>query len=58
VAAPWVVLGLLSLRPEAVAAYNTAAGSVVLVVGGSLCLIAYRVMLRIGRLPDEERVLR
>jgi tight adherence protein B len=58
VAAPWVVLALLSLRPEAVAAYNTGAGLVVLAVGGGLCLVAYRLMLRIGRLPDEERVLR
>jgi tight adherence protein B len=58
VAAPWIVLALLSLRPEAVEAYNTAAGLVVLAVGGGLCLVAYRVMVRIGRLPEEERVLR
>jgi hypothetical protein len=30
----------------------------VLGVGGGLSLLAYRVMLRIGRLPDDERVLR
>jgi tight adherence protein B len=58
VAAPWIVLALLSLRPEAVDAYNSAAGLVVLVIGGGLCLVAYRVMVRIGRLPEEERVLR
>ncbi len=58
VAAPWIVLALLTLRPEAVEAYNTAAGLVVLAVGGGLCLVAYRVMVRIGRLPEEERVLR
>lgn len=58
VAAPWIVLGLLSLRPEAVDAYNSAAGLVVLAVGAGLCLLAYRVMVRIGRLPEEERVLR
>jgi tight adherence protein B len=58
VAAPWIVLALLSLRPEAVDAYNSAAGLVVLAVGGGLCLVAYRVMVRIGRLPEEERVLR
>jgi tight adherence protein B len=58
VAAPWIVLALLSLRPEAVAAYDTATGLVVLAIGGATCLVAYRVMLRIGRLPDEERVLR
>ncbi len=35
VAAPWIVLALLSLRPEAVDAYNSAAGLVVLAVGGA-----------------------
>ncbi len=58
VAAPWIILALLSLRPEAVDAYNTPEGLVVLAVGGGLCLVAYRVMVRIGRLPQEERVLR
>jgi tight adherence protein B len=58
VAAPWVVLGLLALRPQAVAAYNTAAGALVLVVGGAVSVLAYRLMIRIGRLPEDERVLR
>jgi tight adherence protein B len=58
VAAPWVVLALLSLRPEAVAAYNSTAGLVVLTVGGATCLVAYRLMIHLGRLPEEERVLR
>jgi tight adherence protein B len=58
VAAPWVVLALLSMRPEAVAAYNSASGAMVLATGGALCLVAYRAMIRIGRLPEEERVLR
>lgn len=58
VAAPWIVLMLLSTRPEAVAAYNRPAGVVVLAGGAAASLIAYRVMVRIGRLPDEARVLR
>jgi tight adherence protein B len=58
VAAPWIVLAMLSLRPEAVAAYDSTTGLVVLAIGAATCLVAYRVMLRIGRLPDEERVLR
>jgi tight adherence protein B len=57
-AAPWILLGLLSLRPDAVAAYNRPAGVVVLVVGGAVSVTAYRIMLRIGRLPEERRVLR
>jgi tight adherence protein B len=58
VAAPWIILGLLSLRPDAVAAYNSTGGLVVLAVGGAMCVVAYRLMVRIGRLPEEERVLR
>lgn len=58
VAAPWVVLGLLSLRPETVTAYDTPAGVLVLLIGGAVSLAAYRLMLRIARLPEEQRVLR
>lgn len=58
VAAPWIVLALLATRPEAVAAYNRPAGVLVLAVGASLSVVAYRLMVRIGRLPEEERVLR
>lgn len=56
--APWAVLLLLSTQPSAVAAYNQPAGAVVLVVGGGVSIIAYRLMLRIARLPVERRVLR
>lgn len=58
VAAPWLVLALLSTRPESVQAYNTSSGALVLGVGAAATFIAYRVMVRIGRLPEEERVLR
>lgn len=57
-AAPWIVVALLSLRPETVAAYDSVAGAALLIVGGALSFVAYRVMLRIGRLPREGRVLR
>ncbi|ROS76985.1 type II secretion system F family protein [Cellulomonas sp. PhB143] len=58
VAGPWVVLGLLATRPETAAAYDSVAGALVL-AGGAVCsLVAYRAMIRIGRLPSEERVLR
>jgi hypothetical protein len=55
---PWIVLGLLCLNPAAVAAYDSTAGTVVLAGGAAACVAAYRAMLRIGRLPAEERVLR
>lgn len=58
VAAPWVVLLLLATRPEAVAAYNSAAGLLVLGGGLVVSVVCYRIMLRIGSLPREERVLR
>jgi tight adherence protein B len=57
-AAPWLILLLLSTRPQAVAAYNQPAGVVVLVGGGAVSFLAYRVMIRIARLPTEQRVLR
>lgn len=53
--APWVVLLLLASRPEAAAAYNTPVGAVLIVGGGAATVIAYRVMLAIGRLPEESR---
>lgn len=58
VAAPWLVLMLMATRPEAVAAYNTASGAVVLVAGMVVSVGCYRLMLRIGALPADERVLR
>jgi tight adherence protein B len=57
VAAPWLVLLLLSFQREVVARYASPAGVVVLVGGGVACVTAYRIMLRVGRLPEERRVL-
>jgi tight adherence protein B len=57
-AAPWAVLSLLALRPDAVAAYDSAAGLLVLAVGAAVSIAAYRLMLRLARLPVDERVLR
>jgi tight adherence protein B len=58
VAAPWIVLLLLATRPEAVNAYNTPIGAGVLLGGLVVSLICYSVMLRIGALPQDQRVLR
>jgi tight adherence protein B len=57
-ATPWLVLLLLSFRPEAAAAYRGGGGAVVIAAGAALATIGYRVMLAIGRLPAEPRVLR
>lgn len=58
VAAPWIVLMLMATRPEAIAAYNSPAGWLVLGGGLLISIVCYRVMLRIGALPSEQRVLR
>lgn len=57
-AAPWAVLALIATRPQTVAAYDSPSGVLVLVVGGGVSIAAYRLMLRIARLPEEKRVLR
>ena len=56
--APWVVLGFLAFNGDSLAAYSAPAGWAVLGAGAVVCVLAYRVMVSIGRLPDEERVLR
>lgn len=53
--APWVILGLLVTRPEGASAYGTPEGVVVIAVGAAVSVIAYRIMIRIGRLPEPER---
>ncbi|MHC6230431.1 type II secretion system F family protein [Arthrobacter sp. MMS24-T111] len=58
VAAPWIVMVLLATRPEAIQAYNTPMGVAVLLGGLVVSLICYTVMLKIGALPQDERVLR
>ena len=57
VAAPWLVLGLLATRPESVAAYARPAGALVLAAGAGICAVSYLAMVRIGRLPEDRRVL-
>jgi tight adherence protein B len=57
VAAPWITLALLCTRPAAVSAYSSTAGAVVLLIAAGLSVIAYRVMLAIGRLPVEQRMV-
>ncbi|WP_392544931.1 type II secretion system F family protein [Oryzobacter telluris] len=58
VAAPWIVLGMLSTNPESVRAYSTGVGVIVLGAGAAVTAVAYWAMVRIGRLPEDERVLR
>lgn len=55
VAAPWLVLLLLAARPEAVRAYNSPAGVALLAAGFVVTVVAYRLMVAVGRLPEERR---
>ncbi|MEO3938371.1 type II secretion system F family protein [Dermatophilaceae bacterium Soc4.6] len=57
-AAPWVVLAMLSFQSASLQAYSRPAGVVVLAIGAAVTVAAYRIMIRIGRLPEDERVLR
>ncbi len=57
VAAPWVVLLLMSAQTEIITRYRSPTGVVILLVGAGVCLVAYRLMMRIGRLPIEHRIL-
>ncbi len=58
VSAPWVVLAMLSTRPESVSAYSSRLGGLILLIGAGITVVAYRLMMRLGRLPLEGRVLR
>lgn len=55
-AAPWLVLIMMSTRPEAAAAFDSPTGLVVIAAGGLATLLGYRLMLRAGRLPEERRL--
>lgn len=57
VAAPWLVLMAMSLQRDVVGRFASADGALVLGGGAVTCVTAYRLMLRIGRLPIEPRIL-
>lgn len=57
VAAPWLVLLMLSFQQDVIHRYASASGAVVLGTGAGVCFIAYRLMSWLGRLPIEQRVL-
>jgi len=57
VASPWLVLLFMSFQSEVIERYASPGGVLVLAVGAGLCVVAYRLMMRIGRLPVERRIL-
>ena len=58
VSAPWLVLLMLSFQRDVIVRYATGAGVMVLFFGAAMCAAAYWLMMRIGRLPTERRILR
>jgi tight adherence protein B len=57
-AAPWLVVLLIASRPQGAAAYDTFTGVCVLAAGAVATVVGYRIMVALGRLPEEPRVLR
>lgn len=57
VAAPWLVLLVMSFSTDAASAFATGSGVLVLLFGAGCCALAYQIMIRIGRLPAERRIL-
>lgn len=55
VVAPWVILALLAMRPEGARAYASPAGVALIVIGAAVSVVAYRLMMRLGRLPEPRR---
>lgn len=54
---PWAVLLLMSVQSEAITRYQSGVGVAILLFGAAVCVVAYRLMMRIGRLPIERRIL-
>lgn len=57
VAAPWMVLLMMSFQGDVIRRYASPTGTLILVVGAAICVVSYRLMMRIGRLPTERRIL-
>jgi len=55
VVAPWIVLALLAARPEGAQAYSSPQGVALVLAGATVSFVAYRLMIRLGRLPEPRR---
>ena len=57
VLAPWLILVLLSLRPETAIAFQSESGLAVLALGTFASLLAFRLIKTLGKLPPRQRTL-
>ena len=55
IGAPWVVLVLLCTRPGTTDAYASATGTMIILVSAAVTAVAYWMMMRLGRLPQQRR---
>jgi tight adherence protein B len=56
VASPWIIVLLLSARPENASTYNSTGGILILACGLAVCLIAYRLIHIFGKQNSWPRV--
>ena len=56
-AAPWIVLVVIGTREQTVAAYQTLEGTLILMVGALVSVVANRMMRSLGELPPATRWL-
>ena len=57
VSAPWVVLVVIGTRGDTASSYQSVEGTMILVVGALVSVIAFRMMRSIGALPEQRRWL-
>jgi tight adherence protein B len=57
VLAPWLILVLLSFRPETAIAFQSESGVAVLALGTVASLLAFRLIKTLGKLPPRQRTL-
>jgi tight adherence protein B len=56
VGAPWLVVAMLSTRPENASAYGSAEGTMILILGLAVSVFAFRLVKVFGLLPVTPRV--
>jgi tight adherence protein B len=56
VGAPWLIVAMLSSRPENASAYASTEGSLLLLIGLLVSIFAYRLVQMLGTLPPSPRV--
>jgi len=57
VSAPWVVLVVIGSRGDTASSYQSVEGTIILLVGALVSVIAFRMMRSIGALPEQRRWL-